>query len=256
MHFTYCTFLLFLSTNKKHDSYDYKYQRLFSIAKAKDNEALVQHKIIFNKENQILYQCANIGFSFSLKILWAMFVSQKWSEMKICLKHATFTGFNVYENNDLRKILVLKMIFNLKFKLQWKYIKRKVSVCLNVYYAWCEICPACITKKFTFCKYFVRVCGWCMHLVCYRSVQSRNMTVFFSILLPSKKEKNRFLLLSYFCKPWYDAIGKIYLSCHMFSCEHFFIELYQTRIKIFAQNQYTEKGVDISQCLMTNALFL
>ena len=153
-------------------------------------------------------------------------------------------------------ILVPKMIFNLKFKLQWKYIKRKVSVCLSVYYAWCEICPACITKKFTFCKYFVRVCGWCMHLVCYRSVQSRIMTVFFSILLPSKKEKNKFLLLSYFCKPWYDAIGKIYLSCHMFSCEHFFIELYQNRIKIFAQNQYKEKGVDISQCLMTNAFLL
>ena len=102
MHFTYCTFLLFLSTNKKHDSYDYKYQRLFLLQKLKDNEALVQHKIIFNKENQILYQCANIGFSFSLKILWAMFVSQKWSEMKICLKHATFTWINVYEKNDLQ----------------------------------------------------------------------------------------------------------------------------------------------------------
>ena len=82
-------------------------------------------------------------------------------------------------------------------------------------------------KSFTFCKCFVRVCGWCMHLVCYRSVQSRILAVFFSILLPSKKEKNKFLLLSYFCKPWYDAIGKIYLSCHMFTCEHFFIEFYQ-----------------------------
>ena len=109
-------------------------------------------------------------------------------------------------------------------------------------------------KKFTFCKYFVRVCGWCMHLVCYRSVQSRIMTVFFSILLPSKKEKNKFLLLSYFCKPWYDAIGKIsilpYVHVNIFSSNYI-----KNRIKFFAQNQYKEKGVDISQCLMTNAFF-
>ena len=106
-------------------------------------------------------------------------------------------------------------------------IQFKIQATMKIYQTWSQClfkCLLCLMwnmsslhyKKFTFCKYFVRVCGWCMHLVCYRSVQSRIMTVFFSILLPSKKEKNKFLLLSYFCKPWYDAIGKIYLSCHMF----------------------------------------
>ena len=66
-------------------------------------------------------------------------------------------------------------------------------------------------QKFTFCKYYVRVCGWCMQ-VCYRWVQSSSLWLCsLQILLPRKKDRN-VLLLMIFCKPQEMMLRAIWIS--------------------------------------------
>ena len=104
-------------------------------------------------------------------------------------------------------------------------------------------------KKFTFCTYFVRVCGWCIHIVCYRWMQSISLTVFFSNLVTKEKKRKKkyFSLLRSFRRERYDAKGDIYVSYHMFSCEHFY-RIIKKSNEFFLQFQHIQYSCRYHLC--------